>query len=821
MKKKSLPLLLLLQLIYSTGFSQLNTWLYKIPLTVTNNAANPVVNYQLAFNVNTDTMIARGHMNADCSDIRFAKDCSGNQLLNYWIESGINSSNTLIWIKLDSLDAFETKNIYMFYGENSAVAVSSVNGTFNGPFSSTDSVASGSAGGVGNSQRGFRFSPNQNLLVTSFGKSEPNGSTRYVTLFDNTTQTIIAQTQVNGPAGQYSYSDLSNPIWLNQGVQYVLQLFQGSGDGYYFGPSSQIGEHLTYIDMMYCNSCTQNTFPTNTLGNYHYGYPDLWYYTQTQLSPAPSVAITPTINLSTTFNGQSICSGDSVQLEVIATGGIPTYSYNWTPVPGLSNTTNSIVYASPTISTIYTVDVTDGCIYSTSMNIQVLVNQPPVLDIVPSQTEVCEGESVTLTANGASIYFWDQNVLNGVPFIPLQTNSYTVIGTDSNGCFSFDYITIAVHPLPIAGITASSTEICEGDSITLSGTGCDIYNWDQGILDNVPFSPVQSSMFILTGQTVHGCQDTASINITVNPLPSPGIIASNNSVCLGESLTLEGTGCQTYSWDQGVINMVSFTPSQTAVYTLTGYDGNGCSDTTSITISVDPLPTVNILSSSTSFSICENDWITLSGFGDAAGYNWDNGIFDGVPFQATTATTLYTVTGYTTLGCSATASIYLQVSPLPSVSFSMSPSQLCIYNPPITLNSGLPAGGNYSGIGITNNMLDPGLAGIGIVPITYVYTDSNNCTSYDTSSVFIDLCAGLNENSLKQLLIYPNPSNGQFTLIDQSYSMKQLEIYNSIGEKVMTLPVNSNEEVRFYLPIPGLYFIKSDENELSKLIVQH
>ncbi|MBP7167608.1 MAG: DUF2341 domain-containing protein [Bacteroidia bacterium] len=819
MKKKSLPLLLLLQLIYSTGFTQLNTWLYKIPLDVTNNAAISVVNHQIAFNIGTDTMIARGHMNPDGSDIRFATDCSGNNVLNYWIESGINTSNTLIWIKLDSLNALETKTIFMFYGESSATAVSSVNGTFNGPFSSTDSVASGGAGGVGNSQRGFRFSPNQNLLVTSFGKREPNGSTRYVTLFDNNTQSIIAQTQVVGPAGQYSYTDLSNPIWLNQGVQYVLQLFQGAGDGYYFGTSSQIGEHLTYIDMMYCNSCTQNTFPTTTLSNYHYGYPDLWYYTQSQLSPAPTVTLTSPINLVSTYNGNAICHGDSIQLDVIATGGIPNYTYSWSPTPGLNNTTNSIVNAAPDSSTLYTVMATDGCVFTSTLDILVPVIPQPVIDITPSQTQTCEGESISLTANGAISYSWDQGVLDGIPFTPTQTSTYTVYGTDINGCTGSDNITIPVYPIPVAGISSSSTTICSGDQITLSGTGCDIYNWDQGISDNTPFSPAQSSTYTVIGYSNYGCADTAMIYITVNPLPTPGITASNNSVCIGNSVTLEGTGCQNYVWDQGVTNTVPFTPSQTATYTVTGIDSNGCSDTTSITIFVDPLPLVSIQASDS--IVCENDWVTLTGIGDAAAYNWDNGISDGVPFQATTSTTTYTVTGITSFGCTSSVVINLQVSTLPVVSFSMNPSQLCIYNPPFTLNSGLPAGGNYSGIGITNNLLDPAVAGMGVIPITYVYTDSNNCSNYDTSSVMIDLCAGLNESNSNQLLIYPNPSTGQFTLIDQNLSINQIEIYNSIGEKVLSLPVYKNEKIQFYLPIPGLYFIKSNENVISKLIVQN
>jgi len=176
----------------------------------------------------------------------------------------------------------------MFFGNPAAVSASSIS-TFNGPNSSTDSVATGSSGGVANSQRGFRFTPNASLLVTHFGKREPNGTTRYVTLFDFSSQAIIYQKQVSGPLGQYSYDTLGRPIWLNSGQQYVIELFQGAGDGYYFGTSSQIGTLITYGDMKYCNACTQNTFPTSTLTNYHYGYPDfLYYYRDNVVTPEPT-----------------------------------------------------------------------------------------------------------------------------------------------------------------------------------------------------------------------------------------------------------------------------------------------------------------------------------------------------------------------------------------------------------------------------------------------------------------------------------------------------------------------------------------------------
>ena len=72
----------------------------------------------------------------------------------------------------------------MYYGNSSAAAVSSIPNTFIGFKSSTDSLTGGTSTAVGSTQRGFRFYPNQDLLVTKFGKYEPDGTTRYITLFN-------------------------------------------------------------------------------------------------------------------------------------------------------------------------------------------------------------------------------------------------------------------------------------------------------------------------------------------------------------------------------------------------------------------------------------------------------------------------------------------------------------------------------------------------------------------------------------------------------------------------------------------------------------
>lgn len=262
----------------------------QLPIRVKNNSGTPVNNTQVMLRVNTQALIGLGLMQSNGNDIRFSNDCSvqPGTMYNYWIEGFINTDSTKIWVKIPAIPANDSILIYMYFG-NASLPAGSTLSTFNGPNSSTDSVASGGAGGAALSQRGFRFTPIVNLLVTHFGKREPTGTTRYVTLFDFVSQQILRQKQVSGPIGTYTYDTLGSPIWLNSGTQYILELYQGAGDGYYFGTSSQIGQHLTYGDMRYCNSCTQNTFPTTVLAGYHYGYPDFWYYVvDNPVTPAPT-----------------------------------------------------------------------------------------------------------------------------------------------------------------------------------------------------------------------------------------------------------------------------------------------------------------------------------------------------------------------------------------------------------------------------------------------------------------------------------------------------------------------------------------------------
>jgi hypothetical protein len=356
-------------------------WSTQLPVTVTETSGVALSNYQVRMVLDTASLVSGGVMNADASDLRFGTDETGSTLLDYWIESGANTATTVVWIKLPALAASQTTGIFLFTGNAAAPAASTLNvfeyqdPNFN---SATNQVASGGAGGVGNSQRGFRFSPNEDVLAIQFGKYEPTGTTRYITLFDNATQAIVAQMQVAGPPATYTYANLAQPIWLTQGTQYVLEMYQDTSDGYFFGTSSQINPKLTYYDMRYCNGCSQNTFPNNFLNGYHYGYPDLEFMTRQHAASEPTAVqgagptVTSLLSSGTPVIGNPVTFTASVDGLFGVTGnvaffdsataiaGCESVALDANDPPTASCTTSALTVGSHDITATYAGDVDDA-----------------------------------------------------------------------------------------------------------------------------------------------------------------------------------------------------------------------------------------------------------------------------------------------------------------------------------------------------------------------------------------------------------------------------------------------------------------------------
>lgn len=276
-----------------------------------------------------------------------------------------------------------------------------------------------------------------------------------------------------------------------------------------------------------------------------------------------------------------ICNGDTVVLT--ATGG-DTYTWD-------NGGNGSSIQVNPATNTDYIVTGTNTAGCSDTALVSIIVNALPNINITAPQltSNECEGTIDTLQASGASTYLWDSGI-SGASLVITHTfgvTSWTVTGTDGNGCSSSETITINnVNTAPTVTANATSNSICAGDNVTLTGGGANSYTWDNTVLDGIPFSPSGTATYTVTGTDAFGCSNTAQTTVTVNALPTVTAIASDDSLCTGDLLTLTGGGASTYSWDNSVTNGTPFVPSGTQTYTVTGTDINNCTNTASVTVVV-------------------------------------------------------------------------------------------------------------------------------------------------------------------------------------------------------------------------------------------
>ena len=195
-----------------------------------------------------------------------------------------------------------------------------------------------------------------------------------------------------------------------------------------------------------------------------------------------------------------------------------------------------------------------------------------------------------------------------------------------------------INPLPNIILTPSTVSICNGSSTLLTAGGAGAtgtYSWTPatGLSATtgltVTANPGTTTVYTVTGKDVNGCQNTASSTVTVNSLPT--ITVNSPSICTGSStaLTAGGAGATgTYSWTPAT-NLsattglaVTANPASTTVYTVTGKDVNGCQNTATSTVTVNPLPTITINPSPASICAGLSTALTAGGAGATGTYSW-------------------------------------------------------------------------------------------------------------------------------------------------------------------------------------------------------
>jgi thiol-disulfide isomerase/thioredoxin len=228
-------------------------------------------------------------------------------------------------------------------------------------------------------------------------------------------------------------------------------------------------------------------------------------------------------------------------------------------------------------------------------------------------------QTYVITPDGDSvIYAHAGGVLNQPAIESVLNNSITNTSTNITSCDSYTWpvngITytasgIYTHPSPCPSYTdtlnltitsatvvanTTSSSICIGSPTILTGSGTAVtYTWDNGVTDGLAFNPTTTTTYTVTGTDASACSNTAQITVTVNPLPIVTANANLANICMGEFITLTGFGASTYTWDNSVIDGVSFIPNTTTTYTVTGMDVNACINTDMITVIVNPLPLIS------------------------------------------------------------------------------------------------------------------------------------------------------------------------------------------------------------------------------------
>lgn len=325
------------------------------------------------------------------------------------------------------------------------------------------------------------------------------------------------------------------------------------------------------------------------------------------------------------------------------------------------------------------------------------MNAQCVITATSSATSVCLGNTVSITASGATTYTLSNGAANGSAFVPTSTGSitYTVDGSGSCGTGSAT-ITINVNPLPTATVSASSPTLCSGSTTTLTVTGnAASYTWavtgnstTAAITVTPPAAPtgtIGTTNYVVNFTSAQGCTASAAYVVTVVTTPVIAPIATPPQICSGGTTTLQTSGAASYTWMPGgantssiIITPATVTAVTAVVYTVTKSNGS-CVNVQSVAVTVNPLPVIFALATPT--IVCAGNQATLTA-GGTTNFTWSPGtspVTGANVIITPTANTVYTFTGSNST-CSSVSTITVPVNPIPTLAVSASPTAICVGN---------------------------------------------------------------------------------------------------------------------------------------------
>ncbi|MCX8079970.1 MAG: gliding motility-associated C-terminal domain-containing protein [Bacteroidia bacterium] len=507
-----------------------------------------------------------------------------------------------------------------------------------------------------------------------------------------------------------------------------------------------------------------------------------------QVFQPPQLSSTPSIF-------PSNCSSSTGSITNISISGSSPFTYTWT------NTLSQTVSNSPNLvnqpAGTYNLFVKDnnGCISQFGPFNIVNPNAPPAPTVSVNANQLCAGQTILLSAAGSGsglTYNWsgpggfNSNLQNpSIPNAGTGNSGVYSVFTTSAGCSGpAGQVTVIVHPLPNPAASSSQSVYCQPQTIQLFVTSASSYTWSgpggfssnqqNPVINNA--SPSSSGLYQVVVSNSAGCTNTATLQITVNPQPTPVVSAGAGTVCEGSNLVLQSAGGNSYIW-QGPNGYLSTLQNPTlapvsmtnsGIYTLTATNAFNCQGAQTVQLTVFALPSVTITNSQP--SVCIGGQLTLTGNSNpsSVSYTWsgpgnissNQQTLNVSPFQNNNIG-IYTLQVLSNQGCINQNTINVMSYPVPSLNLQVSTQTVC---------SGQPVSMSASGA------------------INYTWTGPSGFQSTLTTVVF---------NQIQ------NSQSGTFTVTGQ-------DINGCIGQQTLSLPVIST---------PTLSNIKGDTTCIGRNLI--
>ena len=500
------------------------------------------------------------------------------------------------------------------------------------------------------------------------------------------------------------------------------------------------------------------------------------------------------------INDTTYCPGEQVSdIWATGTGGLLTwYSSASLDTGSIIATTDTITPSASTGAIPYYVTETDqfGCESHADTVVVGQFGYPNAS--AGGNTSVCQGGSKTIIATGGLSYVWSNgSTTQSTNISPTGPTTLSVTVTDGNGCVAADTISVSIDTLPNVTLAALASVCANSSSFTLTGGLPAGGNYSGNAVSSGNYFPstagpgIDTVYYSFTNSK--GCSNTTFQTITVNNIPNVNLSPFNNVCANGAPVTLTGGSPAGGVYGGPGVSGNTFDPTQAGgpgnkfiTYTIT--DGNGCTNTASQALTTLPPPNVTLGSFP---AICENyNPFALQGGKPTGGTYTGNGVVNDTIFPAIAGAGSIVITyEYTSSnGCSNVASRPITIDARPA-----QPNILSLGQDSLIASINAPFYQWYF-----QNQVYPGNGRSILAQFSGFYqveAINGTCTSPQSERYYYELIGTEELVEIDGLKIFPNPTNGAFTITGEKLStLNSIQVISLNGQVIKAITLTGIEE---------------------------